>query len=91
MKKHILLWGALLSGVSAFAQQTPTNTDPGGAGPSGRNNQQFWSRSGNTDFIGTNNIFGTLWNSPIYTQTNGLQRMVLMGSNPGGGISQNNF
>lgn len=87
MKKYILLWGALLSGVCAFAQQIPTNTAPGGVGPSGQNNVQFWSRAGNAQTLGTNNIFGTLWNSPIYTQTNGLQRMVLMGSNPGGGIS----
>lgn len=82
MKKQFLLFGAILFGVSVFAQQAPTNTAPAGAGPSGQNNQQFWSRAGNSNFPGTNtnNIFGTLWNSPIYTVTNGFNRTKLNGS-----------
>jgi hypothetical protein len=48
-----------------------------------------WYRGGNnnTGPAGNANIFGTLWNSPIYTQTNGVTRMVLMGTNPPGGIT----
>ncbi len=80
MKKQFLLLGAILFGVSAFAQQAPTNTAPGGVGPSGQNNQQFWSRAGNSNAIGTNNIFGTLWNSPIYTVTAGVTRTRLNGN-----------
>lgn len=82
MKKQFLLFGAILSGVSAFAQQAPTNTAPAGAGPSGQNSAQYWSRAGNNNFpVGnTNNIFGTLWNSPIYTQTFGVNRTKLNGS-----------
>ncbi|MBI3240325.1 MAG: hypothetical protein HYZ43_16020, partial [Flavobacteriia bacterium] len=86
MKKYNLLLGIILSGVSAFAQQVPTTTDPAGA-PSGRNSDQFWSRAGNTNVNGTNNTFGTLWNSPIYTQTNGVTRTTLMGLNPSGSIT----
>lgn len=80
MKRQFLLFGVILFGVSAFAQQAPTNTSPTGAGPSGQNSQQFWSRAGNNPSLGSNNIFGTLWNSPIYTQTNAVSRMKLNGT-----------
>lgn len=82
MKKQFLLLGAILFGVSALAQQAPTNTAPGGSGPSGQNSAQYWSRAGNNNFpVGnTNNIFGTLWNSPIYTVTNGVNRTKLNGN-----------
>lgn len=79
MKKQFLLLGAILFGVSALAQQSPTNNAPSGAAASGQNNQQFWSRAGNNNSVGQNNIFGTLWNSPIYTVTNGVNRMKLNG------------
>jgi hypothetical protein len=82
MKKQFLLLGAILFGVSALAQQAPTNTAPSGAGPSGQNSAQYWSRAGNNNFpVGnTNNIFGTLWNSPIYTKTSDVLRMKLNGA-----------
>jgi hypothetical protein len=82
MKKHILLWGVILSGVNAFTQQNPTINLPGGAA-SGRSDERFWSRAGNTQINGANNIFGTLWNSPIYTQTAGITRTRLSGNLPG--------
>ncbi len=65
-----------------FSQQNPTNNSPAGAIQNGSNNQQFWSRAGNSNFPGNNNnnIFGTLWNSPIYTQTNGRNHMKLNGN-----------
>jgi hypothetical protein len=53
--------------------------------------ERAWYRGGNQQggTAGANNIFGTAagFNSPIYTQTNGTQRMVIMGTNPGGSIS----
>jgi len=88
MKNKFKILSLLLIANGVYGQQNPTNNDPGGAA-SGTNNQQYWSRAGNTMANGTNNIFGTAagFNSPIYTVTNGLQRMVLMGSNPPGGIT----
>jgi hypothetical protein len=84
MKTTKLKWlCAALVAVSgmdaAIAQQIPTNTSPAGAGPSGQNNAQFWSRAGNSAVGGTNNIFGTLFNSPIFTVTNNARRMRLNG------------
>lgn len=48
-----------------------------------------WYRGGNIPggTAGNANIFGTLWNSPIYTQTFGITRMTLMGTNPTGSIT----
>ncbi len=70
----------LISPIVTFAQQNPTNTSPAGVAPSGQNSQQYWSRAGNNNSIGNNNIFGTLWNSPIYTYTDGTNRTRLNGS-----------
>jgi uncharacterized coiled-coil protein SlyX len=54
----------LLSIPILRAQVVPTiSTPPNGGQTSG----DYWSRAGNTS-IG-NNIFGTMWNSPIYTVT----------------------
>ncbi len=36
-----------------------------------------WYRGGNTTAYNTNNIFGTMWNSPVYHYTNGKQRMTV--------------
>ncbi len=84
MKKRISLLGIFISiGIHADAQQAPTNTFPAGAAANGSNNAQFWSRAGNTPFGGQNNIFGTLWDSPIYVRTNGLDRATFF-SNQGG-------
>ena len=80
MKKHIFLLGLLVNGVAAIAQQNPTNNNPVNPAQNGRNDRAFWSRAGNTDQNGSNNIFGTMWNSPIYTVTNGVNRMKLNGS-----------
>ena len=40
-----------------------------------------WYRGGNFNVgpAGNNNIFGTMWNSPIYTKTNGFTRTRLNG------------
>lgn len=73
MKKHLFLTGLLLPLGMLHAQQNPTNTFPTSS-TNGISSNQFWSRAGNTDAFGSNNILGTLWNSPIYIQTNGLNR-----------------
>jgi hypothetical protein len=36
-----------------------------------------WYRGGNTTAYNTNNIFGTMWNSPVYHYNNGKQRMTV--------------
>lgn len=77
MKKHIFLLGLLVNGVAAIAQQNPTNNNPVNPAQNGRNDRAFWSRAGNTDQNGSNNIFGTMWNSPIYTVTNGVNDIIL--------------
>ena len=89
MKKIIKIWIPISLFIStlSFAQQAPTLNLPSGAVASGQNNQQFWSRAGNNNSVGSNNILGTLWNSPIYFYTNGLSRLTLMGTNPTGSIT----
>ena len=66
----------ILIGSLTYAQQNPTG-NPG--------NSRDWRRGGNLaappGLGGTNNIFGTMWNSPIYTYTNGVPRMKLNGRN----------
>lgn len=47
-----------------FAQQTPTINSPTNGG---HTSMDFWSRAGNLNT--GNNLFGTKWNSPIYTIT----------------------
>lgn len=77
--KTKLLFLIIIIKFYSFAQQSPTNTSPAGVGPSGQNNAQFWSRAGNQLVGRTNNIFGTKWNSPIYTITSDQNRMKLNG------------
>ncbi|NBX78768.1 MAG: hypothetical protein EBQ94_00025, partial [Flavobacteriales bacterium] len=62
------------------AQQSPTINNPGGVVPSGQNSGQYWSRAGNLPSNGINNIFGTRWNSGIYTMTNSVNRMKMNGT-----------
>ena len=93
MKNKLLINIALLSiGFSLqqniVAQQVPTTTSPALPALNGRDARDFWSRAGNSG-IGINNqnnIFGTLgsFNSPIYTQTNGVFREKLNGDFTGG-------
>jgi hypothetical protein len=79
MKTKFLLFATLIH-FQFFAQQVPTVNDPGGATISGQNSSQYWSRAGNLITGGTNNIFGTKWNSGIYTITNDFFRMKLNGN-----------
>jgi hypothetical protein len=89
MKKRFLLIATIFifNNEALIAQQIPTGTAPpnplGNSLPQVRDNtQRAWYRGGNQN-VGTggnNNIFGTLWNSPIYTQTFGINRTKLNGN-----------
>ena len=93
-KKYHLIGLSLFSSVYMFGQQAITSY----ATPFANNPAQAvttanasWYRGGNLPGgnAGFANIFGTAagWNSPIYTQTNGVTRTTLMGTNPVGSIS----
>lgn len=78
MKRQLIIAaGLFLLNNHLKAQQLPTNNAPAGAALNGSNSSEFWSRAGNTNAPGANinNIFGTLWDSPIYLRTNGLNRV----------------
>lgn len=90
MKKRFLLIASLLalSNEALIAQQNPTPyTTPFANTPAQAvtTANAAWYRGGNnnTGPAGNANIFGTLWNSPIYTQTAGITRMVLRGGGTG--------
>lgn len=72
-KKVKVLLGTLALSSMVYAQQPPQGTPGPGA---------FWRQGGNTGPFGAPNIFGTATgnNNPIYTQTNGVQRMRLNGT-----------
>lgn len=71
MKKIRILVATFLVGSVAYAQQAPSGT----AGPGA-----FWRQGGNTGVPSSPNIFGTFYNSPIYTYTNSQRRMKLNGT-----------
>jgi hypothetical protein len=75
MKK--LIYSIVLIPYLALAQQAPTGFGINGVGA---NANTFWARGGNTFGTSGNNIFGTMWNSPIYTYTDGINRMTVLGT-----------
>jgi hypothetical protein len=56
---HLIIWC-----LGGLAQQVPTANNPVNGGHA---SMDFWSRAGNLN--SGNNLFGTKWNSPIYTVT----------------------
>lgn len=91
-KKYHLIGLSFFSSICLFSQQviTPYTTPPAGnPAQAVTTANAAWYRGGNLPGgnAGFANIFGTAagWNSPIYTQTNGVTRTTLMGTNPGGG------
>lgn len=66
------------------AQQVPTGPSISPFSPPPVLEQHAWYRGGNAAGAagGIKNIFGTLWNSPIYTQTFGVNRTKLNGTVP---------
>jgi len=85
MKKIMIAASMLFSSV-IIAQQAPTPNppnDPTTSLAAPQKGQYAWFRGGNlnTGNPATNsNIFGTMWNSPIYTHTNGINRMIVNGT-----------
>lgn len=81
MKKISLLFCASLFTVNYLAQQNPTGSGNTTLPPSVPNSSFSWYRGGNFPggAAGTNNIFGTMWNSPVYHYTTNKQRMVVNG------------
>lgn len=87
MKKRFLLIASLLalSNEALIAHKNPTPyTTPFANTPAKAvaTANAAWYRGGNnnTGPAGNANIFGTKWNSPIYTQTFGITRMKLNGN-----------
>ena len=70
--KNKIYSGLIALSINAIAQQNPTGS------PSVNNIN--WARGGNS-IAGVNpninNIFGTMWNSPVYHYTSGRNRMTL--------------
>jgi hypothetical protein len=64
LKNTIRLLAAIIFSFSVDAQAPPDNTNNGSAG---QNSPSFWSRAGNSG--SGNNLFGTQYNSPVYTIT----------------------
>lgn len=83
MKYTYLMSISVLFSWTVFSQQVPTGNPVPGSYTTAQQAASAWYRGGNNsgNTGGTNNIFGTSasWNSPIYTQTNGLLRMKLNG------------
>lgn len=81
MKKIINLITVTLLAVNASAQQPPTGVGTGVIPATPFNMTKAWFRGGNNaaGAGATDNIFGTMWNSPIYTKTAGFTRTRLNG------------
>ena len=93
MKIKYLFCALIFSAVSARidAQQAPTGPAPLPGASLPDKSDHAWYRGGN--FVTgppafNKNIFGTMWNSPIYTQTFGVNREKLNGTLNIGGAPQ---
>ncbi len=88
MKRHIFLYLAFMASTfSVFSQTSPTGNNVPNTQPTATLARSAWYRGGNTfPGAGTSNtpnganIFGTGWNSPIYTETDNLIRTRLNGT-----------
>lgn len=82
MKKVKKIFVASLVSINIIAQQAPTPnpaSDPSTGLPGPQKGTVAWYRGGNVP-VGpatTNNIFGTMWNSPVYHYTSGKLRMTV--------------
>jgi Chaperone of endosialidase len=72
---------AIFSMSNLSAQQAQTGIGTGPTPPTLGNSTKAWFRGGNTNSGNgaTDNVFGTMWNSPIYTKTNSAFREKLNG------------
>jgi len=69
-KKMAIALG-VIAPVMAFSQTAPQGNPP--ASNTNARAAAAWYRGGNNP-TSPDNIFGTMWNSPIYTYTNGIGR-----------------
>lgn len=70
--------GFCLTTYLAFCQLPPSGNPP--ATNTNARAAAAWYRGGNTSSGNNDNIFGTLWNSPIFTRTANANRMRLNGN-----------
>jgi hypothetical protein len=81
--KIIIFTGVLLMfSQTLVAQQNPTGSPVPSGFTTAQQAASAWYRGGNLpiNIAGSNNIFGTAWNSPIYTMTNSIVRTRLNGT-----------
>ena len=69
--------------IYCYAQTPPIGNPPTPVNNTANNAASAWYTGGNNP-VGatpaTSNIFGTMWNSPIFHQTNGITRMQMNGT-----------
>jgi len=84
MKKIKILVASILCGGLAYGQ-APTGAPPVNPANVSLTARSAWYKGGNDNngAAPNNNIFGTMWNSPIYTYTNGINRMTIFGGGTG--------
>jgi hypothetical protein len=80
MKRIFILIFLGLEALNLKAQQAPTGNVPANNPTSQAGSAWYRGGNSNTTLAGTNNIFGTRWNSGIFTMTNWQYRMQLNGS-----------
>ena len=82
MKIKIFTGVLLMFSQTLVAQQNPTGSPVPSGFTTAQQAASAWYRGGNLPIntAGSNNIFGTAWNSPIYTITDGRMRMKLNGT-----------
>lgn len=81
-RKTLLLTCFAATSLALNAQQAPTGSPVPRGYTTAQQAASAWYRGGNNpvNTAGTNNIFGTVWNSPIYTITDNTYRTKLNGN-----------
>lgn len=82
MKKRILTSLFLMAAIGINAQQLPVGPGPAPGASTAQKADFAWYRGGNNSGgpAGVRNIFGTRWNSPVFTVTSDIFRMRLNGN-----------
>ena len=81
MKGKIAIGAFIMLSTTLIAQQNPTGSPVPNGYTTPQQAASAWYRGGNlpVNTAGSNNIFGTMWNSPIYTKTDAVNRTKLNG------------
>lgn len=82
MRGKITIGAFIMLSTTLIAQQNPTGSPVPNGYTTPQQAASAWYRGGNNfgNTAGLNNILGTMWNSPIYTVTNGVNRTKLNGN-----------